>query len=221
MHHSQSTVFSVQSLHEDDWPSQPSWGKADILVWSRLPCCSLSFEQTPAYCRILDGCCRAEEGWFNQGYIFPEGFKSQVNFRSSVVLDQLCIHECSVLGREGQFWPAPTFKVVAMDHPDKPLYAKSCTGCWSGVSILTDRPITLWWLMNRFTLQTDLLCPIFGRLSLEMWDNACSSACALVQKLSPWSTALLDTCTALQMSQAHNAPHDVSELQTRLSMRRS
>lgn len=79
--------------------------------------------------------CRAEEGWYNHGYIFPDGFQSKVNFRSSVVLDQLCIHECTVIGEGGEFWPQPTFKVVAMDHPDQPLIAKSCTGCWSGVSL--------------------------------------------------------------------------------------
>lgn len=33
--------------------------------------------------------CRAEAGWYNAGYIFPEGFASRVNFRSSVQLDQL------------------------------------------------------------------------------------------------------------------------------------
>lgn len=77
---------------------------------------------------------RLETGWHNQGYIFPDGFKSRVNFRSSVELDQLCVHECSVLGSDGEFWPLPTFKVVAMDRPEVPLIAKSCTGCWTGVS---------------------------------------------------------------------------------------
>ena len=77
--------------------------------------------------------CRAADGWYNQGYIFPEGFESRVNFRSSIELDQLCVHECSVTGKGGKFWPAPTFKVVAMDRPDEPLIAKSCTGCWTGV----------------------------------------------------------------------------------------
>ena len=32
---------------------------------------------------------RAENGWYNAGYIFPDGFASRVNFRSSVQLDQL------------------------------------------------------------------------------------------------------------------------------------
>ena len=77
--------------------------------------------------------CRAEPGWYNSGYIFPEGFASRVNFRSSVVLDVLCVHECSILGDEGQYWPAATFRVTSMDRADEPLYAKSCTGCWSQV----------------------------------------------------------------------------------------
>ena len=76
---------------------------------------------------------RAEKGWYNAGYIFPEGFKSRTLFRSSVAIDSLCIHECHVLGSEGDFWPAPTFKVVALDRPDEPLIAKSCTGCWTAV----------------------------------------------------------------------------------------
>ena len=56
-------------------------------------------------------------------------------FRASaqVVLDQICVHECVVLGRGGKFWPAPTFQVTAMDRPGEPLVAKSCTGCWTGV----------------------------------------------------------------------------------------
>lgn len=149
----------------------------------------------------------------------------------SVAIDQLCVHECHVIGEGGQFWPAPTFKVrsaacwltqrqlhkpaghvqlglhdglpclawllcrlasspqchgsltwpscpncptplapqvvaldrtnepllrmpcncrcfasrcidlnrapqvVALDRPDEPLIAKSCTGCWTGVSL--------------------------------------------------------------------------------------
>lgn len=58
-----------------------------------------------------------------------------MSFRSSVVLDQLCVHECTVIGRGGRFWPAPTFKVTAMDRADEPLIAKSCTGCWSAVRV--------------------------------------------------------------------------------------
>ena len=72
-------------------------------------------------------------GWHNAGYIFPAGFVSRVAFRSSVSLDQVCIHECRVVGRGGLHWPAPTFEVVAMDRPDEPLVAKSCTGCWTAV----------------------------------------------------------------------------------------
>jgi len=79
------------------------------------------------------GALRAEPGWHNAGYIFPDGFVSRVSFRSSVALDQLTVHECRVVGAGGEHWPAPTFTVTAADRPDEPLVAKSCTGCWSAV----------------------------------------------------------------------------------------
>jgi hypothetical protein len=72
--------------------------------------------------------------WYNAGYIFPAGFKSQLLFRSSVDIDVLTLHECEIIGEGGQFWPAPTFVVTARDREDQPIVAKSCTGCWSGVS---------------------------------------------------------------------------------------
>ena len=72
-------------------------------------------------------------GWHNAGYIFPEGFHSRTLFRSSVALDQLCVHECYIIGKGGKYWPLPTFKVVSLDRPEEPLIAKSCTGCWTGV----------------------------------------------------------------------------------------
>ena len=53
--------------------------------------------------------------------------------RSSVELDQLCLHECTIIGNGGAYWPQPTYKVVAMDRADEPLLAKSCTGCWTQV----------------------------------------------------------------------------------------
>lgn len=39
-----------------------------------------------------------------------------------------------VCSQGGEFWPKPTFKVVAMDRPDEPLIAPSCTGCWTQVT---------------------------------------------------------------------------------------
>ena len=48
-------------------------------------------------------------------------------------LDQLCLHECSIIGQGGAYWPHPTYHVVAMDRADEPLLAKSCTGCWTQV----------------------------------------------------------------------------------------
>ena len=53
--------------------------------------------------------------------------------RSSVELDQLCLHECTIIGKGGAYWPQPSYKVVAMDRADEPLLAKSCTGCWTQV----------------------------------------------------------------------------------------
>lgn len=50
-----------------------------------------------------------------------------------VELDQLCMHTCSILGQEGHFWPAPTFRIVAADRPDEELEAKSPTGAWNAV----------------------------------------------------------------------------------------
>lgn len=75
--------------------------------------------------------------WYNAGYIFPAGFKSRLLFRSSVDLDALTLHECEIVGEGGKYWPAPTFVVTARDREDEPMVAKSCTGCWSGVSRCT------------------------------------------------------------------------------------
>ena len=48
-------------------------------------------------------------------------------------MEQLCLHECTIIGKGGAHWPHPTYKVVAMDRADEPLLAKSCTGCWTQV----------------------------------------------------------------------------------------
>ncbi len=82
-----------------------------------------------------------QHGWYNAGYIFPLGYKSRLLFRSSVDLDALCVHECEVIGTGGRFWPGPTFRVVAADRPQEPIDAKSCTGCWTGVSEFVINPI--------------------------------------------------------------------------------
>ncbi|GAX78635.1 hypothetical protein CEUSTIGMA_g6073.t1 [Chlamydomonas eustigma] len=74
-----------------------------------------------------------DKSWGNAGYIFTCGFKSRLLFRSSVNLDALCVHECEVLGEGSRYWPAPTFSVKALDRPEEPIIAKSCTGCWSGI----------------------------------------------------------------------------------------
>ena len=66
----------------------------------------------------------------------------------AVAIDQLCVHECTIIGKDGEYWPAPTFKVVALDRPDEPLIAKSCTGCWTGVSAAQQ----LWQQLHRMCL---------------------------------------------------------------------
>ena len=79
------------------------------------------------------GTVRFEKGWHNRGYIFPDGFFAKTPFRSSVEIDQLVIHECRILGKGGQYWPAPTFQIVTADRPDEEFNFKSATGCWSAV----------------------------------------------------------------------------------------
>jgi len=79
------------------------------------------------------GTVRFTKGWHNQGYIFPEGYFARTLFRSSVMLDQVCVHECRVLGEGAKFWPGPTFRIIALDRPEEVLDAKSPTGCWNAV----------------------------------------------------------------------------------------
>ncbi len=58
---------------------------------------------------------------------------TSLQYHGQVELDQLCMHTCSILGQEGHFWPAPTFRIVASDRPDEQLDAKSPTGAWNAV----------------------------------------------------------------------------------------
>ena len=73
-----------------------------------------------------------ENGWHNAGCIFPDGFTFRKGFRSSVALDELCIHECSITST-GICAPMPTFRITAADRPDEPLEGKSATKCWTMV----------------------------------------------------------------------------------------
>ena len=70
------------------------------------------------------------DGWHNAGYIFPDGFTSRMVFRSSVELDQLCIHECLITST-GSCAPKPTFRITAADRPEEPVEGKSATMCWN------------------------------------------------------------------------------------------
>jgi len=75
---------------------------------------------------------RPGRGWWNNGYIFTDGFKSRTAFRSSVDTDQLTVHECTIFDN-GKYAPKPTFRVIAADRPDEPLDAQSATGCWTAI----------------------------------------------------------------------------------------
>ena len=79
------------------------------------------------------GSLHVQKGWFNSGYIFPVGFKSCTQFRSSVDISDHCMYECEVIGESGQFWPKPTFRVMGSDRPDDPLIGKTPTACWTAV----------------------------------------------------------------------------------------
>jgi hypothetical protein len=76
---------------------------------------------------------RTEEGWHDVNSLFPEGFHSTTTYRSSVDPHEACTHHCYILGRDGEYWPRPTFKIVAADRPYEPLIGRSCTGAWRAV----------------------------------------------------------------------------------------
>ena len=48
-------------------------------------------------------------------------------------LDQLCVHDCHILGRGGKYWPQPTFRIIAQDLASKPVDGKSATGAWNAI----------------------------------------------------------------------------------------
>jgi hypothetical protein len=81
---------------------------------------------------VAIGTLRTDKGWHNNVCIFPDGFCTRKDFRSSVDLEQHCIHECSIHAN-GIFKPGPTFRIVAADRPAEPLEGKSATMCWSAV----------------------------------------------------------------------------------------
>lgn len=85
-------------------------------------------------CELVQlGKLQTEEGWFNAGYIFPDGLHTRTVFRSSVMVDQLVVHDCYIVGEGGQYYPKPTFRIVAADRPEEPLEGRSCTACWTGI----------------------------------------------------------------------------------------
>ena len=48
-------------------------------------------------------------------------------------LNQLCLHDCYILGQGGKFWPQPTFRIVAADQASKPVDGRSATGAWNAI----------------------------------------------------------------------------------------
>lgn len=53
--------------------------------------------------RLVDvGELHLAKDWQNSGYIFPKNFKSETPFRSSVLLDSVCIHVCEIVGEGGE-----------------------------------------------------------------------------------------------------------------------
>ena len=82
---------------------------------------------------LTPGTLRTTKGWFNSGYIFPDGFASLTHFRSSVNPAAVVGHTCRIIGQGGAYWPGPTFVIVAGDRPDEPLAARSATAAWGAV----------------------------------------------------------------------------------------
>ncbi|KAK9867743.1 hypothetical protein WJX84_007087 [Apatococcus fuscideae] len=74
---------------------------------------------------------RASPGWFDAGYIFPDGYKATIWYRSSKNVKEIIAHECSIYQLGSQ--PYPTFQIIAADRPNEPLTALSCSGCWDKV----------------------------------------------------------------------------------------
>lgn len=93
--------------------------------------------------RCCSAVCRADagNGWCTSAYIFPDGYCATTRFRSSADPSGAVIHECSIVGRGGRYWPRPTFVVVAADRPNEPLVAKSCSGAWKQVCAPAPRTV--------------------------------------------------------------------------------
>ena len=128
-------VVMAAASHLDDWASPAScfwvcisWPCFCMSCPAVLQRVSLPPHVSVCITHCFLRCCRAEPGWYNSGYIFPEGFASRVNFRSSVVLDALCVHECAILGPGGPVlarahlprhppWTAPTSRCSPSPAP--------------------------------------------------------------------------------------------------------
>ncbi len=55
------------------------------------------------------------------------------------------MHTCTILGEGGLYWPAPTFRIVALDRPDEELDARSPTGAWNAILTRINNEIEARW----------------------------------------------------------------------------
>ncbi len=106
-------------------PDRPEagWYSSDVHVFSF---CWLSLLMWPKF--ILN---RPEAGWYNAGYIFPDNFKSRVNFRSSVQLDQLVriLQKLQSLNSAQLHWEASGWTRQRLPEGQQP---PECNGSCSG-----------------------------------------------------------------------------------------
>ena len=83
------------------FPSQHPPAHADAHTLTHMPT-NIDTAQTQTCIQALT--C-AHPSHTHPGYIFPVGFKTMTTFRSSVDLNALVVHECSIVGEGGEFWP--------------------------------------------------------------------------------------------------------------------
>jgi hypothetical protein len=74
-----------------------------------------------------------QPGWYTSGFIFPDGYTWRKSYKSSVNLDQTCVHTCTITS-QGPFAPAPTFRITAAERAAEPVEAKSAGACWNLVA---------------------------------------------------------------------------------------
>ena len=74
-----------------------------------------------------------QPGWCTTGFIFPDGYTWRKSYKSSVNLDQNCVHTCTITS-QGPFAPAPTFRITVADRAAEPVEGKTAGACWNQVA---------------------------------------------------------------------------------------